>query len=237
MALIIFRRQRLRAAAFSIALAVLALVNGLYLAVDNVQTADLALLQGRVIAVDAGHGGIDDGATANRVMEKDVNLSISRKLRDILSSHGAQVIMTRDDDIDYYTRGKGGKRNDLLHRVALINESTAELFVSIHANASKSRVRPGAQVYYSARSDISQQLGKTLQQALQDFPPGNKRQAQEDNEILVLNAPNIPGVLIETGFLSESSEAANLQNSEYQQKMAEMIARGLAYHFGQTVGR
>ncbi|MDD4601062.1 hypothetical protein SDC9_13885 [bioreactor metagenome] len=206
-----------------------------YFVAADVDTADLAHLQGHSIAIDPGHGGIDGGANGNGLTEKEITLAIALKLREILQTNGAQVIMTRDCDKDYYTRGKGGKRNDLMTRTDMINTSGVELFVSIHCNAIKDERLKGAQVFYGKTE--SKALAEVAQLALKGFPPGNKRQVKQDNDIIMLKATTVPGILVETGYITNRIEAALLADSAYQQKLAEQIARALAYHFSQNVGR
>ncbi len=238
MRIITIRNRWLRVATmFSIAVVVLNLLTLRYLVVDSLNAVNMTVLEGRKIIIDPGHGGIDRGASGNGIIEKEVNLALGIKLRDVLKNYGVLVMMTREDDVDYYTKGKSGKRNDLLHRVDMINQSEAEIFISLHVDSIKGNTRPGAQVFYGTKWEESKQLAETMQQALKDFPPGNKRQTRQDKDIIVLNAPNIPGILIEAGFLSDSVEAVKLRDSTYQQKMAEAIARALAYHFSQNVGR
>lgn len=198
---------------------------------------DLAVLKGIHIAIDPGHGGIDSGASGNGVVEKDVNLSIAMKLAAIVKSNGAEVTLTRESDIDYYTRGKGGKRNDLSKRVDIINQSGADFFVSIHVNSIRGGSLAGAQVFYSGKYPSSKMLAESIQLYLKEFPPGNKRQPKKDMDIIVLNATDIPGVLVETGFLSNKGEAVRLLDTEYQQNMANHIAKALAYHLTQNVAR
>lgn len=200
-------------------------------------TVDLSILNGRHIAIDPGHGGIDGGASGNGVTEKKVNLSIALKLADVLKANGTQVTLTREDDIDYYTKGKGGKRSDLTKRVDIINQSGADFFVSIHVNSIRGGSLTGAQVFYGGKYPSSKILAENVQLYLKNFPPGNKRQAKQDMDIIVLNATDIPGVLVETGFLSNKGEAAKLLNTEYQQNMANHIAKALAYHLTQNVAR
>ncbi|HMM19641.1 MAG TPA: N-acetylmuramoyl-L-alanine amidase [Selenomonadales bacterium] len=206
-------------------------------ALDDILASDPAVLAGKTIALDPGHGGIDGGARSGGLQEKDITLSLALKLADELRRHGATVVFTRDSDIDYYTRGKGGKRNDLIKRVALINASGAALFLSIHTNAIKGAQWFGAETYYNPRSETNKQLAEVMQKALADFPPGNKRQARQDSDILVLKDTTIPGVLIEAGFISNPKEAALLADPAYQQKMAQYITQALAYHFGHHVAR
>jgi N-acetylmuramoyl-L-alanine amidase len=204
---------------------------------DDVSDADLASLAGRVVTVDPGHGGVDSGAKYHGLVEKELTLAISLRLAETLRQSGATVVLTREADIDYYTRGKGGKRNDLTRRVEIINTSGAAVFVSIHTNAIRGGRWSGAEVYYCPGKEENKLLAETMQRALRDFPPGNKRQAKEDSDILVLKDTTIPGVLVETGFLSNPREAALLADPAYQQKLVGQIARALAYHFSHNVAR
>ena len=198
---------------------------------------DLSPLQGVCIAIDPGHGGIDDGASHNRVVEKELNLAISLKLADVLNGAGANVILTRDNDIDYYTKGRGGKRNDLLKRIEIIQNANPRLYVSIHANAIAGSKWSGSQVFFSPRVPENKLLAETVQEALRNFPPGNRRQAKQDLDILVLNRISIPGILVETGYISNPDEAAKLSDPQYQQDLARQIARALAYHLRSNAGR
>lgn len=238
MRILAMRRKRvLSALVFSIAVVVLNLLTLRYLVMVDLDNVDLAILNGKTIAIDAGHGGIDDGAKWNGIVEKNINLAIAAKLAGILADNGAKTVLTREGDIDYYTKGKGGKRNDLLKRAEIIDTSGANLYLSIHCNAIKGGNWSGAQVFYNPKLAENRQLAEIAQQALKKFPPGNKRQAKQDSDIILLKTVNIPGVLIEAGFISNPTEAAQLNTEAYQQKLAESIAKALAYHFSQNVGR
>jgi N-acetylmuramoyl-L-alanine amidase len=238
LAIMIGRRKLKFLLMVSLAVFVLNLMTIRYLVTGAMQEEiDMSKLQGRHIAVDPGHGGIDDGAAGNGVTEKDVNLAIGLKLAQVLKEHGAEITMTRDSDLDYYTRGKGGKRNDLLKRVDIMNRSGAEYFISLHVNSIRGGSFRGAQIFYGGKYPSSKVLAETMQQFLREFPPGNKRQAKQDMDIIVLNATDIPGVLVEAGFLSNKEDAANLLTERYQQKLAEHIAKALAYHLNQNVAR
>ena len=246
------KSHSLKIAAFSIALVILNVANLNYIikndqldifdnsavemaaageAAPDIEGADLKALDGKIVAIDPGHGGIDDGAKRHGYEEKDINLKIASKLAAILRLNGALPVLTRESDLDYYTRGAGGKRNDLLRRSEIIQASGADVFVSIHCNAVQGSAWSGAQVFYNAKLPENKFLAETIQQALKKFPPGNKRQAKEDSKILLLKSLNIPGVLIETGFLSNKKEAGFLAEEEYQEELAKFVAKGLAYHF------
>lgn len=236
--LVTIRQKMLyRTFAWGVAALVLNWLTFVYFTFSDVDNANLDVLQGKSIVIDPGHGGIDSGASANGVIEKEITLLVARKLEKILLEHGAAVILTRSTDIDYYTRGKGGKRNDLLKRVEMINASGANLFISIHCNAIRDASLFGTQVFYHTRLAENKQLAEILQQALKNFPAGNRRQAKQDLNILVLNATNIPGVLVETGYITNKNEAIQLADDSYQEQLAVQIAKALAYHFDHAVAR
>ena len=110
-------------------------------------------LSGKIIIIDPGHGGIDGGAAFKGVIEKNVTLPISVKLRDYLQEQGALVLMTREDDADLADERAGTvrerKRTDLVNRTKFINESQADMFISVHANAFPQSNSKGAQTFYS----------------------------------------------------------------------------------------
>lgn len=238
MRIVALRRQRVVSAlVFSIAVMVLNLLTLRYLVLADIENADLSVLNGKTIAIDAGHGGVDDGAAWHGFEEKNINLAIAAKVAAVLTANGATAVLTREQDIDYYTKGKGGKRNDLLKRAEIIETSGANLYLSIHCNAIKGVNWSGAQVFYNPAKPENKQLAEIMQQALKNFPPGNRRQAKQDSDIILLKSVTIPGVLIEAGFISNPTEAQQLNNQAYQQKLAEAIAKALAYHFSQNVER
>ena len=109
-----------------------------------------------IIAVDAGHGGFDPGKVGvNQAIEKDINLSIALKLKDILTKEGFEVVMTREEDQAINSNGeaKTTKRADMINRVAMINASGAKAAVSIHQNSFTEESSHGAQVFYHPQSE------------------------------------------------------------------------------------
>ena len=136
----------------------------------------------KTIVLDAGHGGIDPGAMNKdkTILEKDVNLEITKKLRDLLESSGATVIMTRDRDVSLYqedgnktTRQKYNE--NLKNRKKIINESNADIFVSIHLNAFEQSKYYGAQTFYPKGKDDGKELAQFIQDEL-------KRVVDQDND-------------------------------------------------------
>jgi len=238
MRILAVRRHRVvSAVVFSIAVVVLNLLTLRYLVLADIESAELAVLSGKTIAIDAGHGGIDDGAKWHGLDEKNINLAIAVKVAAALAANGATTVLTREEDVDYYTKGKGGKRNDLLKRAEIIEKSGADLYLSIHCNAIRGSNWSGAQVFYNPSKEENKQLAEIMQQALKNFPPGNRRQVKQDSDIILLKSVTIPGVLIEAGFISNPAEATQLNSEAYQQKLAEAIAKALAYHFSHNVER
>lgn len=192
-----------------------------------------APLAGKRIAIDAGHGGIDGGAQYHARAEKDINLMLATCIGNKLASAGAEVIYTRTDDVDYYTRGKGGKRADLKRRVAIIEEARPDVFVSVHCNASKVKSYRGAQVFYHPKNEAGKRLAELMQKRLADFPQGNHRQAQANTHVLLLSSLSISGVLLEAGYLSNGEEARLLCDSAYQNRLAEAVLATFMEYFGE----
>ena len=190
-------------------------------------------LAGKRIAIDAGHGGIDGGAEYHARSEKEINLALARRIGERLTSAGAQVVYTRTDDVDYYTRGKGGKRADLKKRIAIIEEVQPAAFVSVHCNASKVKTYRGAQVFYHPRNEESKRLAELMQKRMTDFPAGNHRQSQANTHVLLLSSLSMPGVLLEAGYLSNGEEAQLLADESYQNRLAEAILATFVEYFGE----
>lgn len=194
------------------------------------------LLANKKIVVDPGHGGIDSGAvSALGDFEKEITLQIAKKLAERIRATGAQVILTREEDIDYYTQGKGGKRRDLEQRLEMTRAYDAQMLISIHANADKGRRWTGAQVFYHPASTEGKELAGCIQQYLKNFPPGNGRK-EKANDYYILREINIPAVIVEVGFLSNAAEAARLTDESYQEQLAESILCGIMHHIAVKEG-
>ncbi len=181
-------------------------------------------LQGYTILVDAGHGGTDGGAMAkdSGVLEKELNLKVAIALRDALEQSGAQVIMTRETDMEL----NRNKRADLTARLDLANQGHADMLISIHMNEYRTRGESGPQVFYRAGQEQSRLLAGAIQASMiQELKPAKERSAiAGDYFILSLN---IPSVLVECGFLSNPSEEKLLLTEEYQRRVAQAIRDGI----------
>ncbi|MBE5810581.1 MAG: hypothetical protein E7318_06540 [Clostridiales bacterium] len=189
-------------------------------------------LAGLTILVDPGHGGYDGGARCrdSGMWEKELNLAVSRKVRDALVSRGAQVVMTRDADVDLCTPDRPAsltkKRQDMQNRIAIAREHSIDLLLSIHMNEYRARSESGPQVFYRAGNDGGRLLAGCLQEALiRVLQPQKQRAAMAgDYFILQLEAPS---ALVECGFISNPTEEKLLRSADYQARLAEAIAEGV----------
>lgn len=188
-------------------------------------------LFGKIIYIDPGHGGVDPGATYKNIYEKNINLSISKKLEEKLASLGAIVYLTRYGDYDLsvtYTINR--KRSDLSRRGNIINRSECDVFLSIHLNAESTGIWKGAQVFYDDNNDKNIELAKILQKEFK-INLASKRNYKKTTELYLQKRIDRPGVLLEMGFLSNSNDRYLLKQELYQQKIATVISNGLLKYF------
>lgn len=198
-------------------------------------------LSGKIIAIDAGHGGPDGGAESQDggIIEKHINLAISLYLRDYLQQAGALVIMTREEDkdlADAKTKGLSRRKTeDLLNRVELIKTKKADMLVTIHLNSIPSTRWKGAQTFYYSKNKESRVLATFIQDELKKHLHTDRVAIKRDN-VYLLKALQIPSSLVEIGFLSNPEEARLMADEKYQKKMAEAIYRGiLRYYSGEKI--
>ena len=183
----------------------------------------------RTVVVDAGHGGVDPGKIGvDDSLEKEINLEIAEKLKEILEQQDIEVIMTREQDQGLYEEHSSNKKaQDLKNRCALINEGTADCAVSIHQNSYHEEYVKGAQVFYYGTSKDSEKLAGLIQAKLKkEVDPENTRQAKANESYYLLKKTGIPIVIVECGFLSNWEEAKLLQEEYYQKQLAWAIAMG-----------
>ncbi len=198
----------------------------------SASTNDLPLF-GKVIYIDAGHGGVDPGAMYKDIMEKNINLSISKILEDKLTKMGAIVYLTRYGDYDLAVNNTiNRKRSDLSRRSNVINRSGCDLFVSIHLNAESTGVWRGAQVFYDDINPKNKVFAKILQDNFKKRL-NSKREYKLSNDLYLQKRIERPGVLIEVGFLSNASDRYLLKQESYQNKVATLIAESMIQYFEQ----
>lgn len=204
-----------------------------------------------MILIDPGHGGIDGGAENSAgTCEKDINLAISKMLAEKLEAYDVAVKLTREEDRGLYTGVKNdgtdqmeieGKRSirslkseDLNERKKMAEELDPDIFISIHLNSFKQdRSVFGAQTFYTSGSseavgEKSRQLAELIQKELvTQIDNGNDRTAMNKNDVIIMKNAKVPTVIAECGFLSNMNEASQLVKSEYQEKLADAIKKGI----------
>ncbi len=182
-----------------------------------------------VIILDAGHGGEDGGATGtNGVLEKDLNLSITRTLADLLRTAGYTVIETRTEDRLLCAEGtpKGHrKQGDLENRLRFTEEYPNSVFISLHMNTFPNDSCRGTQVWYSQNNEASREWAMTVQQQIKEKlqPENNRRIKAATSSIYLLRHAQTPAILIECGFLSTPDECEALTGDAYKKALALVI--------------
>lgn len=183
----------------------------------------------KVIVLDPGHGGLDNGASVGKVNEDELNLKICFALKEELESRGATVYLTRTDDQDMTRRDYlYSKQDDMYLRALKIDEYKPDLFMSIHLNSSHSSAW-GSQVFYYKKSDQGQVLADCIHKRMKEVT-GSKKNISSC-EFYVLRATESLGVLIECGFISNANERGQLKNGKYHQKLSRSISDGIEDYF------
>ena len=209
---------------------------GILWAGHRVEDAPAFAAQGETmvtVIVDPGHGGVDGGAsTADGVLERDLNLEVAQRVRDLLCLTGQRAVLTRTTEEDLHTEGdtiRERKVSDTRNRVALVNGTENGLLLSIHQNSlPSSPATRGAFVFWN-RVAGAEDLAKALQDALNgSVNQGNEKEARQiPDSVYLMNHVTAPGVLVECGFLSNPAEAAALQDPAYQTRLAVAITAGV----------
>lgn len=190
------------------------------------------------VVLDAGHGGIDPGKVGvDGSLEKDINLQIVMKLKEVLENDeeinkgkNIEVILTREDDTGHYSESDSNKKMaDMQGRCQIVEAAEADILVSIHQNSYHSASVKGAQVFYYEKSEKGHELATVIQKKLVEKLSENGKGRVEkanDNYYILLNV-SCPAVIVECGFLSNPEEAAKLGSEEYQERVAKAVAEGV----------
>ena len=197
-----------------------------------------------VIVIDPGHGGMDGGASASDgTLEKDINLQIALRLKELAEEYPVDIIMTRESDISLHSDEEASirnkKRQDLLKRKEIIDRAQGTLSVSIHLNSfPEDGSVYGAQVFYPD-DDVKRTDGRTEEQTSRAYaesiqksiemklPDGRERSVMTKDDFLIFDNPTCPTVLVECGFLSNKAESEKLKTTEYQEEMAYAVWEGI----------
>ena len=184
-----------------------------------------------------GIGSPDEGAESKEgVTEADINLKITLKLQDLLEQSGCKVILTRSDenaiyDLDSKTL-RQKKVSDIRNRVKIGNESSADIFVSIHLNKIPQSQYYGWQCFYNTKNEKSIDLAKEIQENLNKaIEKENDRVAMKLDTVYIMKNVEIPISIVECGFLSNQQEEKQLLEDSYQEKLAWGIYNGIMEYF------
>ena len=171
--------------------------------------------QSRTIVIDPGHGGHDRGGVpGQRVSEKMMALDVAQRLRGVLQARGYRVVMTRNSDV-FIPLGT---------RSSIANSYRGGTFVSVHFNSARRAGANGIETYYFRRDSAG--LAASIHRNVVAIAPTENRGIRRRG-YFVLRRTNLPGVLVECGFLTNPTEARYALNSSYRQRLAEAIARGI----------
>jgi N-acetylmuramoyl-L-alanine amidase len=199
-------------------------------------------LKGKLIVIDPGHGGVDGGASlGEHFNEKDINLDISLKLRDLLMNAGIKVILTRDSDISLENKSdlqSTRHRRDLDARRDIVNNSGADAFISVHSNCFRSNPETKGAIlfYYNASEEgknLAQWVGSSIDEIVYRRFLKNDTQKSKilPESLFLLRSTKVPGILVETGYMTNLEEGRLLRQDDFQAFMAEAIFDGLQNYY------
>ena len=181
------------------------------------------------VVIDAGHGGIDPGAISkNGIQEKNINLAIAEKIKQLSGAYNIRVLMTREND--QLAGGKATKRESLLYRAEMANESKADLFIAIHTDMLASKGVKGFSVFVTRENaHYSQcvQLGSTLTETLKKTYPTETALKQREQHIYVLDKTDMPAVLLLCGNINNEQDLSFISKENNQEKVAGDILQGI----------
>lgn len=189
-----------------------------------------SILIGKVILIDPGHGGRDDGASYNGILEDEINLEIALMLQERLLEQGVYTLITRNADYDLsdmYSKNK--KMKDLKERVKMINEYTVDLFISLHMNVYRDNSVSGAQVFYQNKNENSKKFAEILQKNLNEIQ--DKERKEMVGDYYILNNSNSVGVLVEMGFITSMEDMKKFDKKEYKFLLTNTIINSIKIYF------
>ena len=186
-------------------------------------------LAGKIVVVDAGHGGSDGGARSpgKEVSEKDLTLAVSKLLATKLAAQGATVVMTRKTDVAV----------PLYDRPAVAARNKADFFLSVHINSNTTGKTTGGMTFYHMKDPISSLLAQCVQgeigkvSGLPNFGIKSDRTLYSTG-LAVLRSAKMPAILMELGFINHPTDRARMLTPEFQDAVAAAIVEGLKVYLG-----
>lgn len=168
--------------------------------------------------------------------EESINLAITQKVQKLLEQSGSIVLLTRSDENGIYNQDENSLRNkkvsDIKNRVKIGNESSADIFVSIHLNKIEQSQYYGWQTFFKQNNEQSKKLAQNIQQSLNEsIQKENKRESLKISGKYIIDHVEIPISIVECGFLSNPEEEKLLQQDKYQSRLAWGIYIGIMNYF------
>lgn len=201
---------------------------------DEIEVFNADFEPSYIIVVDAGHGEPDGGAVSKSgVAEAGLNLSIALKLKDELEALGYKVILTRETerniaDDEKQTSVRAMKVSDINNRIQIVNESGADMLISIHMNNFENPKYYGWQTFYQKNSESSQKIAENIQAGISNqIERFNERVALPITNVKLIDKSKIPCVIVECGFLSNEEDLRLLLTDEYQMQIVNGIVEGI----------
>ncbi len=182
------------------------------------------------VVIDAGHGGKDAGTIGiDGTEEKGINLSIALILYDYLMVSGIDCKLIRDKDYELYYNEEQKQKSDLYNRLDFVNSVSNSALISIHQNHFESEKEWGCQIWYSKNNTESKIIADNILTSVKHLiQPENKRENKESgSEYYILYNAKVPSVMVECGFMSNTSENRLLQDVNYQKKFAYALLAGI----------
>lgn len=175
-----------------------------------------------IVAIDMGHGGMDEGCSFEGVEEKTINQNLGYRLKDKLEQLGFQVVLTTNGD----------EKKELLSRLEGVKEANADILISIHQNACEDNSVQGIETWYCETSgEDSRRLAKLMQQYTVLYTKAKDRGIMDADNLVIIRDSAVPSCLLETGFLSNETERTKLQTDEYCEKLVQGMADAVELYF------
>ena len=187
-------------------------------------------LSGKIVTLDAGHGGSDPGAIgSDGTKEKNITLAITKAVKELLEKKGAKVYMTRTTDVDVYGPN-ASDADELQARVNVGEKYNSDLFVSLHINSSVNKNVGGFSTYYYPKTSNDLRIAKAIQDQLTANFGVDDLGVRQAN-FYVIKRISMPATLVEMCFISNEKELVLMKGKWFQNKTARLIAAGIEKYF------
>lgn len=200
----------------------------------GVSASSAASASEKIIVIDAGHGGVDAGVSGvnTSVKESDVNLAIANQLKGYFVNAGFTVVMTRKNNGGLYGLSTSGfKMRDMKKRKEIIEQSDADMVISIHQNSCPISSRRGGTVFFDKDSECGKILADCIQRSINDMEECVKKNSALVGDYYMLKCTDSPSVIVECGFLTNPEDEALLISADYQKKIAYAIFKGAVSYY------